>query len=105
MTLEDMKDILKTTGFPVAYYQFKTPQTRPFIVYACDGDSDFMADNKHYLQITAGYIEIYTDNKDIASEKKVIDALNNNNIFYKKETEDFIDSEGVFRIRWSFSFI
>ncbi|HYE11357.1 MAG TPA: hypothetical protein VEF53_14385 [Patescibacteria group bacterium] len=105
MTLTEFKTILKSTDMPVAYHHFKEAQARPFVIYAADGENDLMADNEHYLEIISGYIELYTDIKDPAAEETIKAALKNNHISYRKENEDYIDTEEVFYVRWSFSFI
>ena len=46
-------------------------------------------------------LELYTDCKDLASERKVEDALNAAGIFYNK-TETWIDSEKLYEVLYSF---
>ena len=57
-----------------------------------DGSEDLLADNINYHRIEKLYVELYTDEKDFALEKKVETMLNNNGMVFSKD-EDYIDTE------------
>ena len=69
MTLEELNNILKETGYPVAYSHFKQRQTLPFITYLVEGTSNFFADDKVLLKVEQINIELYTSKKDLEAEK------------------------------------
>ena len=49
MTLQELNNILKSTGYEVAYSHFNTPIKPPFITYLISNSENFIADNKHNL--------------------------------------------------------
>lgn len=106
MTLSDLQTALETTGLPVAYHRFDEPQELPFIVFSEDGEDDLTADDIHYTEITTGYIELYTTQKDLINENMIKSLLNSlTNLAFEKEDESYISSEEVFYVRWSYSFV
>lgn len=106
MTLIELNTLLKTVGCPVAYHHFLEAQEPPFLVYASDNEEDFKADNTSYAEIKQGYIELYSRKKDFSTEAAVKAALKvTNKLAFRKENEDYIESEKLFYVRWSFSMI
>lgn len=106
MKIQDLYKVLRSLGIPVAYHHFETEQKPPYMIYLMDFETDFMADNIHYMDINSGEIEIYTEKKNIELEYALRNALSqNNHIVYGKLNEDFIDTEGVFLVRYYFEFI
>lgn len=96
MTLEELNNILKETGYPVAYSHFKQRKTLPFITYLVEGTNNFFADDKVLLKVEQINIELYTSKKDLEAENKLENLLDKNNICYEV-FEDFIAEEKVFR--------
>lgn len=101
MTLNDIYTILKATGYPVAYSHFTATTnnplpTPPYITYLSAYSSNLKADNKVYHKIDNLQIELYTNKKDLAAEKKLEDLLDNNEIAYES-TETWVDSEKLFQ--------
>lgn len=97
MTLIELKQILDTTGYPVAYSHFNEPKKTPFITYLFTYSSNFHADNKVHKQIENVDIELYTSKKDLHAEETLERLLNQNELPYNK-VETFIDSERVYQI-------
>src|SRR4051812_9199414 len=101
MNLEELKAVLDSTGFPVAYHSFvesdnnPLPDT-PFIVYLCTYSSNLSADNTTYFPMQNVQIELYTDKKDLMAESIVEAVLNENEIPFAT-TEAFIESENMFQ--------
>jgi len=95
MTLEEFKEQLETTGFPVAYLEFpkEEPHDPPFICYLVTGQEPFHADGIVYYSSPEIQVELYTNAKDLAAEAKVEEALNLWN--YEKE-EGFIEEEKIY---------
>lgn len=96
MTLAQLKALLDTTGYPVAYNHFNTAPTVPFIVYRLPSSMNFGADNVVYHNISDIEIELYTNKKDLAAEKKLEDVLNANELPFEF-FESWIDSEKLFQ--------
>jgi hypothetical protein len=101
MNLEELKAILDSTGFPVAYHSFiesensPLPET-PFIVFLCTYSSNLSADNLTYFPMQNVQIELYTDKKDLLAESIIEAVLNANEIPFAT-TESFIESENMFQ--------
>ncbi|WP_342541046.1 hypothetical protein MHI39_08215 [Heyndrickxia sp. FSL K6-6286] len=101
MNLIELKDLLDTVGYPVAYYQFIATNNKPvpdppYITYLVAYSSNFMADGKVYKKIDNVQVELYTVKKDLTAEAKLEAVLDNNEIPYQT-TETFIESEGLFQ--------
>lgn len=96
----NLADILESTGFPVAYLQFKSPPVAPYIVYYAEDDDNFAADNVVYYAATNYIIELYSDLKDPASEALIEAALTANDMYYEK-TEAWIESEELYQVVYS----
>lgn len=97
MTMEELEDLLKTTGFPVAYRAWpdKAAPPLPFICYLVAYSNNFGADNRSYHRIDHIQVELYTKQKDPAAEDKVEQALSS---FYWDKTEEYIDTERCYQI-------
>lgn len=104
MTLEELYQALKSIGLPVAYRAFKAPQKPPFLVYLFAYKSDMMAENQNYVDIDNFQIELYTENKDPATEKLVESKLRELGLPYTK-TEAFVQSEGLFQLVYDIQLI
>lgn len=102
MTLQSLYSKLKSMqGFSnkVAYRMFseKEAPALPFIVYYVEQSDNFMADGHVYLAKNEVAIELYSDNKDVASEGKIESMLNNENIPWQKY-EEYIESEHMYQV-------
>lgn len=100
MTWSDFRQVILQLGIPSAYDHFDVAQTPPYIAYRTADRPDLMADNTHYYPRTIGELELYTKTKDLTTEKQIEDLLTANKIPWSFEYEDYIDSEGVFLVRW-----
>lgn len=101
MTLTQLNTLLKATGYPVAYLQFKvTPNNPapkpPFITYLVDSSENFFADNVTYSKANNVSIELYTNNKDLSAESKLESLLDENEISYDSY-ETYIESENLYQ--------
>lgn len=92
MTQTELVVALKSTGLPAAYGEFAEPTAPPFICYQFAYSGDMMADNQNYAEISNFQIELYSKNKDPASEKKVQDLLKSLKLPYSK-IEAYLESE------------
>ena len=94
MTLQELFQELKSIGYPVAYGSFAKPTPPPYLIYQFAYSNDFIADGMNYLEISNFQVELYTDYKDPATEKKVQDKLKELRLPYSK-IETWLDSENL----------
>lgn len=100
----ELKTILEQLNIPVAYDHFNTPTAPPFIAYKRYSQSNFGADNKVYEKINNYYVELYTEYKDVNLEERLEDLLNDYDIFFNVESEDYIYDEKMYQIIYQVSF-
>ena len=103
MTIENIVEMLQKTGIPFAYDHFAEGESPkpPFICYLLPGSNNFAADGKVYFKINQVRIELYTDSKDLAVERKVEMVMDESGIFYNK-SEVWIQSEKLYEVLYSF---
>lgn len=103
MTIENLVEMLQKTGIPFAYDHFAEGESPkpPFICYLLPGSNNFAADGKVYFKINQVRIELYTDCKDLAVERKVEMVMDESGIFYNK-SEVWIQSEKLYEVLYSF---
>ena len=106
MTYKQIASMVSSIGLPYAYYQFPegTAQTPPFVVFFYADTDDVFADDTNYQRIATLNIELYTNEKDFATESTVEQILTNNNLTYYKE-ENYIDSERMWQIAYEMEVI
>lgn len=97
MTSEALLELLETTGFKVAYRNWKEPPPLPYLIYLYSYDSDLVADNQNYHQIGNWKVELYSEEKDPASEQAVEAVLKAAGIPYSK-SETYLDSEDMAQV-------
>lgn len=99
MTYQEVYEMLKSTGLPVTYlsWQIGSVPALPYIVYYYPNSDDFIADNINYQKINALNVELYTKNKDFATESLVEAILSQNSLVYEK-TETWLEDEEMFQI-------
>ena len=103
MTIENLVEMLQKIGIPFAYDHFAEGESPdpPFICYLIPGSNNFAADGKVYFRINQVRIELYTDSKDLAVERKMEMVLDESGIFYNK-SEVWIQSEKLYEVLYSF---
>lgn len=97
MNLQELHDLLGTTGLPVAYNVFAAPQQLPYICYLVPYSNNFGADGVVYHRIDHVQIELYTRGKEPGTEQLLERVLDGAGLFWEKE-EDYIDSERCYQI-------
>jgi len=75
MRRKEIKEILKKTGFPVAYSHFKERKTLPVITFIEQQKDSFFADDTIYAKGNAWQAELYTQLADEDLEDKVENIL------------------------------
>lgn len=103
MTITDLYTVLEATGLPVVYHSFQASemevQSPPYIVYFATTSNNTGADNKVYFKRNNYTVELYTNKKNNALEKKLEDAFDGASIFYEK-TETYLDTETMYQISY-----
>lgn len=99
MTEQEVYQMVKSIGLPVAYHHFEEGQSPdpPFLVYLYPETNNFSADGIVYQNISELDIELYTDKKDLEAEEKVEAALKKHGFFYEK-TETYLDTEKMYEV-------
>ncbi len=101
--MDKLLEMIAEMGIPSAYDHFAEGESPPppFITYLLPGSDNFPADGRVYFRIMEAHIELYTDEKDPAVERKVEAVLDSHGIFYDK-TEVWIDTEKLYEVLYSF---
>ena len=96
MTLEQVADMLETTGFPVTFLQWQegTAPPMPYIVYLSPYTNNFAADGTAYFVANHVEIELYTELKDPDAEGEVEAALSS--LFWEKD-QTYLDTEKCYQ--------
>lgn len=99
-SLMEIKTLLDTLGYPVAYRLFKTAQATPFIVYYEDHSENFLADSEVYQKVSVIIVELYTDTKNPDLESG-IEAL----FETWGKVETYIPEQQLFLVSYEFSVV
>ena len=97
MTLQELAEILRSTGLPVAYRAFPAGQAPflPFICYLCTTSNNFDADDQVYFPVQQINVELYTAEKQPDVEALVETALSG--LCWEK-SEEYLDDERCYEI-------
>jgi hypothetical protein len=99
MTYDDITNMLKEAGLPLAYDHFaegESPEP-PFLIFLFPDSDNMFADNSVYFKISQLNMELYTDKKDPELEEKLEDILTAHEIPWEK-SEVWIDSEKMYEV-------
>ena len=97
MTQNELYNLLKSTGLPVAYHHFDEPPSLPYIIYLFTYSSNFAADSKIYKRFDNYQVELYSEKKDLESEQLIENLFDENDIYYDK-SETYIESEEMYQV-------
>src|SRR5574344_1126661 len=99
MTLAELKTILATTGYDVAYEHF--PETdvpaMPFICYAETGSNNFGADGIVYDKGKMLQVQLFTKTKNEVAEANLETVFENNRIYWEN-TGEYNEDELCYRV-------
>lgn len=109
MTLAELKTALEgvnNNAFKdkVAYRAFNvgSAPALPFICFMETESNNFLADSKVYQKITQVDVELYSKEKDTASEAAIESMFDSNLIVWSKY-EEYIESENVLEVVYEVS--
>ena len=100
MELSEIYEKLCTLDIPVAYLKFDQPQKLPFIAYLEAGTEIQGADNYNLYRRTEIRIELYSENKNPALERKIENLFRSVEI--EKDGDTYLEDENMFMTVFSF---
>ena len=104
MTQVELLDLLKTTGYPIAYHHFVSAATPPYIVYLRSFDTNISSDTKVHGKFKNYQVELYTKKKDLVAEQSIEAVLNNIDTDYDT-LETYIESEEMYQVVYQLKII
>ncbi|MDO5559419.1 MAG: hypothetical protein Q4F95_07450 [Oscillospiraceae bacterium] len=101
MTLTDVYNRLKLIkDVPVAYLAFKSAQNSDYIVYYESGANFHGSDERNHIKEMNVTIELYTDKKNRALEKRIEDLFSD--VELSKGADAWIDDEQMLMVTYEF---
>lgn len=99
MTFKEIYDALASSGLPVTYLQWHEGQVPalPYICYYLPNSDNMAADNSVYQKISAVNVELYTKEKDTATEATLEAVLATFGIVWEK-SETYLNDEHMYEI-------
>ena len=99
MLITDIKTMLAQTKLPATYYSWPEKQAPqlPYLVWYLPSSDNFAADDKVYKHIETLHVELYTENKDFATEQAVEAVLDANGMVWERQ-ESYIDTEHMYEV-------
>lgn len=100
MTYDEIYEALNSLDdIPVTYYAYPTGSVPPlpFMVYYYPADNDDPADNTNYGRIRQLNVELYTENKDFATEARVESLLSSMGLVFTR-AEQYISSDEMYEV-------
>ena len=103
---QDIRSIIEATGLPCAYREWKASPDNPappppYCVYYAGRANNFAADGVVWFTAQSYTVELYTEDKEPATEAALEAALTATGIFWTKD-EAYIDSERMNEIIYEF---
>lgn len=98
MNLKELIEILKTTGFEVAYdhFQMDEPPICPYLTVEVTNTANSYADNRVYMPFAHYEVQLCNDKKDPTAEKKLTDVLDAEKICWQMTNEDYFNTDGLY---------
>lgn len=99
MTYKEIAQMINSIGLPYTYYSFPIGNVPdlPYVVFYYPSNDDLAADNTNYQKIVRLNIELYTKNKDFATEELVESVLNAHDLVFSR-SEDYLTSENMYEV-------
>lgn len=103
-TLTELGQALNTL-YPTRYLKFNRKADDKFIVYTDEGQEDFFADDKTYVEVTTVDIDFYSTTKDIQAERRIKELLRNNKLNYDVSNTTYLNNEDLYLITFTVELI
>ena len=102
MTYDEVVTMLEEAQLPLAYDHFAEGESPdpPFLIFLFPRSDNFAADGIVYAKVDELHVELYTDLKNPALEKRIEDILDRNEIVYDK-SEVWIEEEKLYEVLYS----
>lgn len=101
MTLAEIKTMLESTGYPVAFHHFQEKQALPFLVFLTPYGRGIAADGQNAEPVNTVQVELYTAEKDPTAEKTLESVLDGNHIVPAK-SQLWLSDEKVYETQYEF---
>lgn len=104
MSKEDVVSAVRSAGLPVAHMAFPagSKQGLPYCVFYADEVEALCADNANYAEVTSWTLELYQDQEDAESEKRLDAAVARAFGPYRK-SDAWVEGEGCVQTTYAFS--
>ena len=93
---------LETIGLPVAYNLFKQKQTKDYLIYTYSATISGSDEGSELIEYSYT-IELYTRNKEVSVENKILDLLTGVDV--EQSETIYLESEKRFLTSFTFSFL
>lgn len=100
MNPQELGKKLEAVGLPVAYNLFKTKQTKDYLIYTYSASISGSDEDNELIEYSYT-IELYTRNKEVSVENKILDLLSGVDV--EQSETIYIESEKRFMTAFSFS--
>jgi hypothetical protein len=88
MTYKELAQHIIDLGFDITYGSYAKAPELPYTVIVEANSNDFVADDYNYVKIRNHQLELYTEGKDIDSEKLIEDKLDELKMPYMKISKE-----------------
>lgn len=102
MNPQELGKKLEAVGLPVAYNLFKTKQTKDYLIYTYSASMSGSDENNVLIEYSYK-IELYTRNKEVSVENKILDLLSGVDV--EQSETIYLESEKRFLTSFTFSFL
>lgn len=106
--IADIPALLRETGLPFVYHDFRSNKgdmpDYPYVVWYSKNSKNFGADNVVFCENNGVMIELYSEIKDLNTEKLIKDALTKAGIFYETSETD-LEEDSVHIVYFSISLL
>lgn len=93
MTVQQLKQILETSGLSFAYRCWQEEHDLPYGLFRFAKSNNFAADGIAYSSSDRYVVELYTENKQPETESALETALTAAGIYWEKTGESYIETE------------
>ena len=98
MTLEELYCVLCKTGYPAAYEAHVPPAAPPYIIYEEMSRDNVLADDKIIGQYKNIRISLFTTGRDLSTEEKLANVLDDSGIIYDVYSIGSADNEKLYEV-------
>lgn len=97
LNVDRLKEILKQTGFPVAYDHFISDPAIPFILFRRAHAANVYADNRVYVRANKWEVILVTEKKSSAAERTLESTFDEWEICWEVADEFFVKEERIYQ--------